>query len=527
MAGGKETPRQKMIGMMYLVLTALLALNVSKEILDAFVTMNNGLVTTDQNFETRNAALYAAFNRAEKDDPGRATELNKKAKQISQWADALHTDIQNLKIELIIADEACPEDSAKIWAQDMSRLNSKDKHDNSTRILCGDGTAGAKGKASDLKDKINKFKSDITNAIPADFRSNLKIGLDTDDPKRTGSEVKTWELDKFYHSPLAAVISILTQIQTEVRNAEGEAVNELFKTIAATTIKIDELEAKAIPNANIVTLGDEFTAEIFVAAKNNSMVPKVTVNGRQITELSAGGGGVIFKDRPNSEGEKKLTALVEFKNAKGRDTTSKVEFVYTATKPIATVSPTKMNVFYIGVDNPVSISAPGMSAANLNAVISGGGGTLTKDASGGYIVKVSTQGKCKIDVSGKNTSGKGNNNLGSYEFRVKSIPDPSIQLLGKKSGEAITKAEAEAAGAITAILENFDFQANFRILGYEFGLIAGDKTIPIQVEGSKFNDQIKAQINKAKPGNRMYFGDIRAQGPDGKIRYLSATYKIK
>jgi len=186
-----------------------------------------------------------------------------------------------------------------------------------------------------------------------------------------------------------------------------------------------------------------------------------------------------------------------------------------------------MNVFYIGVDNPVSISAPGMSASSLQAVLTGGGGTLKPDGQGGYVVNVTTQGKCKIDVSGKNTSGKGNNNLGSYEFRVKSIPDPSIQLLGKKSGESITKAEAEAAGAITAILENFDFQANFRILGYEFGLIAGDKTIPIQVEGSKYNDQVRAQIAKAKPGNRMYFGDIRAQGPDGKIRYLSATYKLK
>lgn len=527
MAGGKETPRQKMIGMMYLVLTALLALNVSKEILDAFVIMNNGLVSTDQNFSTRNAALYNAFERAAKEDPGRAAEKNKNAKQVGEWANELHNYIQELKYELIMEDEKCPKDSAMIWAQDMSRLNSKDKYDNSTRILCGDGTAGSKGKASDLKAKIDEFKTKVVTVIPPEFRSNVKIGLNTEDPKSSGTQVKTWELEKFYHSPLAAVISILTQIQTEVRNTEGEVVNELFKTIAATVIKVDELEAKAIPNANIVTLGDEFQAEIFVAAKNNSMVPKVTVNGRSITELTPGGGGVLFKDRPNSEGEKKLTAMVEYKNAKGRDTVSKVEFVYTATKPIATVSPTKMNVFYIGVDNPVSISAPGMSASNIQATISGGGGTLKPDGQGGYVVTVTTQGKCKIDVAGKNTSGKGNNNLGSYEFRVKSIPDPTIQLLGKKSGESITKAEAEAGGAITAVLENFDFQANFRILGYEFGLIAGDKTIPIQIEGSKFNDQIKAQLAKAKPGNRIYFGDIRAQGPDGKVRYLSATYKIK
>jgi gliding motility-associated protein GldM len=522
MSGGKETPRQKMIGMMYLVLTALLALNVSKEILDAFVVVNDGLTNTIDNYRVRNASLYATLNSQEKLDPGRAKKWNDAAKKVKTWADELDFAISEIKSEIIqLEDEVSKEVADTIKLRNVAN---KDKYDNATRIMCGVDPSGSNGKARELKDKIIAYKANLKSILPANVAERLELGLNTEDPPRKGTGVETWETNKFYHLPLAAQVTVLSQLQTEVRNAEGAVLNELFNQIGSNTIKVDKLAAKLIPSSSFVTIGDEFTAEIFVAAFNSTLTPKVVVNGRELTEVTEN-GSVLYKTNPSSEGEQKLKAQVYFKNAEGKDEISDVEYTYFAAKPIATVSPTKMNVFYIGVDNPVSISVPGVAPGSVEATITGGA-TISKSGAE-YIVKATKQGKCEIAVSAKNATGKGSLNMGKYEFRLKRIPDPTPMVLGKKSGETMAASELKSAGGIVAVLENFDFQANFTIQSYEFGANIGGMYVPVQVQGNKFTPEVINQLNKVKPGARVFFGDIIAKGPDGTTRTLSASYKIK
>ncbi|MFN7015438.1 MAG: hypothetical protein ACK4ON_14325, partial [Bacteroidia bacterium] len=252
--------------MMYLVLTALLALNVSKEILDAFVVVNNGLVQTDKNFNNNNQLLYSSIKGQAAIQPARAQAAMDGSNKLKGLADELYNYISSIKAELISAEDQITVEQATSKLDSLSVVQNKDKYDNSTRIMCGDGTVGAKGKASELKAKIEAFKKNLIAILPERVRASTNLGLATEDPPRKGTQVETWETEKFYHLPVAAQIVVLTQLQTEVRNAEGTVLNELFKSIGATAIKVDRLEAQMVPSANVVAIGDEFTAKIFVAA---------------------------------------------------------------------------------------------------------------------------------------------------------------------------------------------------------------------------------------------------------------------
>jgi gliding motility-associated protein GldM len=526
MSGGKETPRQKMIGMMYLVLTALLALNVSKEILDAFVIVNNGLVQTDKNFNNNNSILYKSIKDQLAIAPDRAKDAAVGADKLKKLAADMYNHITAIKSELIVAEDQIDKAAADKIVDSLGSLQNKDKYDNSTRIMCGESPDGSGGKARILKDKIIAFKKDLVSLLPEAVRKSTNLGLNTENPPKKGVEIETWETEKFYHLPIAAQIVVLSQLQTEVRNAEGTVLNELFKSIGATAIKVDALEAQLVPSANVVTVGDEFTAKIFVAALNKSDIPDVSVNGRQITETDES-GFIVYKSRPTSEGLQKIKATVKYKDAKGLDAVSEKEFEFVAIKPVAVVSPSKMNVFYIGVDNPVSVSVPGSDPNKVEASLVGAQGTLTKVKPGEYIAKVTGGTKCTIPVTAKKPDGKGTTNMGAPEFRIKRIPDPTPMVLGKKSNESLSVAELKAAGFISCVLENFDFQAGFSVLSFELGANVGGAYRTFPNQGGKFSDEITKFIGTLKPGSKVFFSDIKAKGPDGSVRNLSAQFKIK
>jgi gliding motility-associated protein GldM len=528
MAGGKETPRQKMIGMMYLVLTALLALNVSKEILDAFVVVNNGLVQTDKNFKTNNALLYSSLEAQLSTDPVRAKVAVESSRKLKKWAQETHEYIANLKKELIaIEDQIAPEAAAKIL-DSLANVQNKDKYDNSTRIMCGDGTVGSKGKATELKNKLIEFKKNLVSILPESVKKTTNLGLKTDDPPKKGTENVTWETEKFYHLPIAAQIVVLSQLQTEIRNAEGTVLNELFKSIGAKTIKVDKLAAQLVPSANVVAIGEEFTAKIFVAALNSSSIPDVTVNGGKVSEVDEN-GFVVFRSRPSSEGEQTVRASVRFTNAEGNPETSEKEFTYTAVKPMAVVSPTQMQVFYIGVDNPVSISVPGSSPDKIDATIQGCGGSLTKSGSGMYTARVTSPGECAVSVSVRKADGGGAMNMGAPKFRAKKLPDPTPTFAGAKPGDGIGIATIKAAPFLSAALpDDFVFKAAFQVLSYTFEVQQkGGGIEEAEITGNRLNDKALSLLNKAKPNGKVYLTGIKVKGPDQVVRTLNASFRLK
>jgi gliding motility-associated protein GldM len=230
MAGYKETPRQKMIGMMYLVLTALLALNVSVEILNAFMVVNDSMETTNKTFSTKTSDYYTRFESAFTKDPVKVGPYWEKAKAARKLSDEMKDYLTTVKFEAIAASEAIPMDSAKV--RPLYLMKSRDKYNETTKYFIGKPEDGSSGKAKEMHDKIAKFKVDLLNLVDPAERANIKIGLDLEGPFYNSSRQKlNWQMYNFYHTILAANVTILNKLVNEVQNAELDVITHLKSKI--------------------------------------------------------------------------------------------------------------------------------------------------------------------------------------------------------------------------------------------------------------------------------------------------------
>jgi len=529
MAGGKETPRQKMIGMMYLVLTALLALNVSKDILNAFIVVEDGIVKTNQNFDSKNQSTYNAFSVAMLSDSVKAKPFSDSAKKVKQLSLEMDKFIKDLKTDLYMNVEDVPRNIADTMT--ITTLNSKDNYDKPTHFLIGENPEKATGKAKDLKEKLNKFKQDLIKLVPERERANFKLSLNTDDVYSANEGKKiSWENNAFYHSPMAAVITILSKLQNDVKNAEGDVINLLYQSISADAFKFDKLEAKVIPNTNYVLLGEEYQADLFVAAFNTTKNPQIlignvdTINNKIIGSVDSirnfVGGMGKYTVRPSSEGLVKWSGIIRVKNPSNPNDIKSYPFQseYMVAKPALVVSPTKMNVLYIGVDNPIDISVPGVALENLQPSLTGGSLSGSK---GKYIAKVQSGTEATVSVSAK--FGAQVKPMGSFKFRVKRVPDPVAYIGGKKGDQVVTKGELMAIGGIIPKLENFDFDLSFVVTSFTLSGLVKGQIAEYRSSSNKVTPEMINFLKNIGSGAKLYFEQIKAKGPDGTTRDLSSV----
>jgi gliding motility-associated protein GldM len=513
-----------MIGMMYLVLTALLALNVSKEIINAFVTVNDSLETSNSNTTTRNARIYADFEKAMQNDAKKAGPFNDKAQKVKKQSSDMIAYIDNLKKELIVKVDGLEANAAVPAARDIEK---KDDYDVPTNIMCGDANDGRGHKATEFKTRINDFKQSVLKTLEPDdqklFSPRLETLLNTKDPapENVRDNKTTWEMANFYHNPVVATIALLTKFQADVRNVESEIINHLYTGIDAESFKFDALSPKVIAPTSYVLTGQEYKADVFLAAFSSTAAPEVIVNGQT---LPVEGGMAKYTDRPGSEGLKKWGGIIRVKNPDNTTKDYPFESEYIAARPSSVVSADKMNVLYIGVENPMSISVPGVADANVSPSISGGGASLTRNAKLGsskYTAKATTQGEATISVSAK-LEGK-SVPMGQFKYRVKRVPDPVAMVNGKKGGP-INKNELAAATSVNSIMENFDFELYFKVTKFRMTLIKrGKDPIELDSPSNLMTPQMKQAISAAGPGAKVYFEYIKASGPDGTTRSLNSV----
>lgn len=542
MGHGKETPRQKMIGMMYLVLTALLALNVSKDILNAFVIVNNGLEVTNKAFDGKNNKLYADFDKQLSVNRVKVEPFHKAAQDAKTLADTLYNYLQSIKKEIILKTDGKPEvlDTA---VKNIMLIDSKDNYDIPTNYFLGDGTQPENPdlRANQIKERLNKFREELLALFD---RSELRLsavtleliktklgdlGIDTKDPITSSEDPadKYWSTSKFYHLPVVACITVLTQLQNNVQNAESQVVSELLGAFSSEDFKFDTLAGKVIPKSTVIVQGSSYTADLFVAAFSTTDNPLIYVGEGYDTVKNELTGkvdsvpvskGVGTLEIPGSStGNKKYSALIKVKTPTGSYKEYPIKDIeYTVTKPMAVVSPTKMNVMYIGVENPLDISVSGFTDDKVSATISQG--SLSKSGTG-WVAKVSTAGEATVSVSAKDEEGK-SKPMGSSKFRVKRVPDPVAKVAGKKEG-MIPKNLLAAQTGVVADLENFDFDLKFTIKGFTVSAtIKGFEQVKASPSNILTGEQ-KDLINRVDKGQKVYFDEIKAVGPDGSVRSLS------
>ncbi len=523
--GGKETPRQKMIGMMYLVLTALLAMNVSKNVLAAFVTIEEGLNETNRQTDAKNLHSYAVFDSELANDRKRAQKHYDNAQKVKKAADELCAFIDSCRGEVMFTlvagntDIIPSRDSADTWPLTDENLPGLDNYDIPTHILIGPPEK-PNGLAIPMKQKIKEFRELCFNSVPDKEKKNLQIGLNVEDVwDNHYHDSIPWEISNFDHTTVAAALALLAGVKNEIKTAEADVVNILLSQLSGDIIRFDVVEPKVIASSNYVIAGSEYKADIFLAAYSTTQDPVIMVEG-QDSALNVEGGMGKYVYKTGAPGEKYVKGVIKVKGPDGKFKEHEFADTFMVAKPSFAVSPTKMNVFYIGVDNPVEISVAGAAPNQISASLSpSSAGRITPKGGGKYVVKVKKGSKCQINV-GVKKNGKVKP-MGKAPFRIKPVPSPVASFAGVRGDGKVTRGKLKSAGGVIPKLDDFVFDLKFPVVSWVLSMNINGVFVDKKARGPAITPAMKQLLAKAKPGGKVLIEQVKVKAPDGKIRKIS------
>jgi gliding motility-associated protein GldM len=521
--GLPKEPRQKMINMMYLVLTALLALNVSAEILNAFKTVNTSITNSNGVITEKNDLTYKSFQK-KLEDPQTKANAEKwwpKAQEAQKLSADLYNYIDDVKKKL--ADQ-----SGHITEDGVETFNGANI-DAATRLM------DEKGEGKILYEKLRDYKANILGILkPEEFSNdpllmadvkrtkdefaqelplNLKAPESQSGNRKTGDPERDWTISYFHMTPSIAAMTILSKFQNDVKNSEAQMIDYCHKKIGEVKVVYDKFQVLAQASSNYVMPGDELDITAGVGAFSAAAKPNITINGQPQT-LGAD-GTVDFKSKAESPGEHTVNVHIQYTKPDGTTETVDKAVKYTVGLPSgASVFLEKMNVVYIGVDNPLTISGGSVGREKVHVSFTSPGATLTNSSGDHWIIKPTTQGLAKLIV---NANGK----PFSFDLRVKNLPLPA-GFIGTKKGGAIESATFKAMGGLIARLEDSDFEAPFKVVSYKIGAIGGGipQYTEASNEGNRWTGSAANIVNRATPGTNIFFDQIRVTGPDGKPREI-------
>jgi gliding motility-associated protein GldM len=545
----KLSPRQKMINLMYVVLMAMLALNVSSDVLQGFSLVDQMLNRKVESASSGNKLLLADIQEAMNNNPEATKEWYDKAKQVQKASDELYDYLENLKIEIV--KEADGEDS------DIHNINSKENLEAGTYVMV------AQKKGEQLYTKINEYRHMIQKMIlDPQKRENVLKNLSTDIPGKTNTSAPKWASYHFEHIPVAADIVLLSKFQDDVRYAEEEALHGFLANtnINELDLRVNDVRAYVIPNSRTINQGEKYSAQVVVAAVDTTQNPEVYVNN---TLLESGNGK--FETIANTPGEHTFSGYVllrkrdgsvirrnffqtynviamkgekpnekpaekpkeepkkggddeEAKKAKAKAPAPKIGF--------ATVSATLMNVLYAGFENPISISVGGASSVTATMT----GGTFTDLGNGKYTAVPSTVGQ-DVTISVTASVGGHTEHIGDFPFRVRKLPDPTPYIQTGADdhfkGGRITKQALLAQSGIKAAIDDGLLNIPFSVTGFK--MVMFDKMGNAVVEASNsasFTEAMKAQMRDMQRGKRFFITEVNAIGPDKIARTLPTAMPI-
>ena len=571
MSGAKETPRQKMIGMMYLVYTALLAMNVSKDILDAFDTVNTGVQTTNITLSNQISQKYAAFEEQygldqEKVGPywEQAQALREEAKELIEYTEALKWDLVK-KIEEKTATEALADgllksadtvrNGRKIYDINTSKIKSRDNYNRPTEYMMGNPEGpGNGGRAYELSEKIRHFRSKVVKAMGPEHIH--EIGLVTDSifgskdyvmqqtgysesqlkklpfsgdyygakvsyyPGMTDPVQDSWEYRNFHHTVLVADVTLLNKIISEAQTAELNAITELMSDIHATDFTFDEIGAKVFAESGYLLSGQTYKAQAMVTAwKNSQLTARVKLEGGAEKEYTSNAQGVIPLEWNVGVGSHSYTGVIDMLDP----STNQIEEFpfqgsFVVAPPAVSVSATKMNVVYRGIDNPIAVG--GGVGGEISA--SASSGSLTRTGNGTYNLRPGEANEVTINVTSAGSS------LGSMKFRVKDLPKP-IAIIRNVVNGVVSKSALLAANRVEAEMKDFDFDGvHYDVVGYTFRYkTKSGTTKEAKANSGAFTDEIKNAISQSNVGDMFVFTAIQVRGNDGKTKTLETPIGVE
>ncbi len=507
MAQQNTSPRQKMINMMYLVLTAMLALNVSSEILKAFHKLETSMENSGKNLDDANSKLLVALDNEVKVQGDKAKIYRDRAYEARKITDEFNSYIDELKKMFLTKNGGRVDDG---------QLKEADNMEASMDFFLNEKNGNEKGK--ELMDKINITREKLIALLDDTDKSSFKSDLKTEDPQpdKEGRK-KTWLEETFEKLPLAATFANLTKYQNDAKKTESDVIVALAKKVNINDVHVNTVEANIVAPYSSISTGQTFTANVFLSGYNKNENYQMTMNGVPI-DVKDGKG--TYKVTPNAEGVYKYEAKIMVPDPNTgvlKPYTSYGE--YQVFNPQASVSVANMRVFYAGIDNPVEITVPGyrsdqLSATADNATMTGGNGryTVTTVLSQNHIVKINVVAKAD-DGSTK-----------SFVQQFTTRPMPPLQnSINGKTGGAITVEEARLINFLRCDFgQYFPLTTQpYQVSQFTCYVKSKDTYAPFPVTGNTLTPAIKAAISKCKRGDLILFYDIQGRGANGSVNRVS------
>ena len=573
MASGKMTPRQKMINMMYLVLTALLALNVSKEVLNSFFEVNLGIVKTTNGLDKKNTETYTAFEEATNQE--KVKNYKNLANKIKPEALELVDFIQEMKYTLVLTvdnavflGEHLDEDGEEIEdnkfevsydkLDDIDKnktiafLGKKDDRNSSGDVFNPESKAqlpriDGEGKATQLKNHILDYKELLLNILETAKDSNwvtnngklsslieeINTTLDIKEGKVYGDKGKkvSWEHYNFHDMPSVGALTLLSKWQADVKNMELAVISFLASNVNESFLKFSGAEATTIPSSNFILKNEEFKSEIFLTAFDKSSTPEIFIGDYEVDDNGdpvLGENGPIWTKAPeivpvvngkgeysvkgNRVGPQTYKGLIKILQDDGNQYYPFEGEYLVADKSFA-VSATQMNVLYANdIENPIQVSVAGYQPQDIKVSFSGGVLTAVNRKKGEYIIKPSQANVGKevnVSLSVKKKDGK-TKSIGKSVFRVKNVPG---QTIGARYADGTHDKNKIIANTFSSKIKDFDFPIKFSVS--EFTVVCiGRKRVETKVKGYKVSEAAKLEISKLAKGQTVLFKDfvVRQKG---------------
>jgi gliding motility-associated protein GldM len=495
MSFANQTPRQKMINLMYIVLMAMLALNVSSDVLRGFSLVDESLSHSTDNSHEQNAALYAALGEAVKQNPEKVGPWYEKAMRLRRQSDSLYMFVGDLKARI-----------SKEEADDLEV---------SSYVMFAPGT----GKGNELTKRIDDYKS--------------RIVAEVNDPvqKKIIEDNLTLNIHRLFEgTPAAAATTLLTKLQSDIRYAEGEVLHTLAQDIDISDLRVNSLSAYVIPSSRYVVRGSKFNARIILAAVDSTQRPAIYIAGKRLPDDAQG----LYEQTCGEVGDHTLNGYMELTRKDGSVIRRDFSQQYTVIEPSATVSATLMNVLYAGYDNPVSISVPGVADSEVQASIVNGNGTLRRSGKG-FIATPTTAGRDAV-IRVTTTAGGQTQTMGEYSYHVRQLPDPAPFIEYRdangntrryRGGSGLSKAQLMSTQGIVAAIDDGLLNINFSVLSFETVFFDSmGNVVPEVSAGANFSARQKEMFRKLSRGKRFYISRVKAKGPDGVERTLPATLEV-
>jgi len=507
------SPRQKMINLMYVVLMAMLALNISTEVLNGFSIVEESLNRTTASSNMRNEAIFGDFESQLKANPAKVKAWFEKATAVKNMSDSLFNFVQQLKVEMVR--------NADGPNGDPLNIENKDNLEAAAEVMLAPGI----GKGKKLYDAVNSYRERILTMVTDSIqRQIIARNLSTAVPKGPNTLGKNWQEYMFENMPVAAAVTLLSKLQSDIRYAEGEVLHTLVANIGLKDVRVNKLDAFVIPEKTTLYPGEKFSANIVMAAVDTTQVPEIYINGSKVNTIDGrytfGVGGV---------GEHSFSGYLLTRNANGDVLKREFKQKYNVISPPsgATVAADLMNVLYAGFSNPVSVSVPGVPQ---NAVsVSMSGGSLTSKGDGHYTAVPSAVGQHVTFTVTATTNGQ-TRQMGQYSFHVRKLPDPTAYInvgTTRFKGGGLAKASLMGASGIKAAIDDGLLDIEFRVNSFETVFFDNmGNAVPVASAGASFSSRQKEMFRGLSRNKRFYITRVSATGPDGITRTLTGALEV-